>query len=194
MPEAEEVSVVFKNQILKTNTPNHKWLFEVIVDENPATNYEINVLRGGIKHSQKDPWAYREEWLGEVDRHLFAEGNHHHVWKKLGAHLTSINDIEGVMFGLWAPNAKSISVISDKNSWDGRHHPMQKRLGGIWELFIPFMKEGDTYKYEVRTQEGHIYEKADPYGFLHEVRPQNGSVVSKLNNFSWSDKEWICLL
>ena len=73
------------------------------------------------------------------------------------------------MFGLWAPNAKSISVISDKNSWDGRHHPMQKRLGGIWELFMPFMKEGDTYKYEIRTQEGHIYEKSDPYGFLHEV-------------------------
>jgi len=191
MPEAEEVSIVFKNQILKTKTPNHKWLFEAIVDDNPHTNYEVNVLRGGIKHTQRDPWAFREEWLGEVDRHLFAEGNHHHIWKKLGAHLTSINDIEGVMFGLWAPNAKSISVINDKNSWDGRHHPMQKRLGGIWELFIPFMKEGDTYKYEIRTQEGHIYEKADPYGFLHEVRPQNGSVVSKLNNFSWSDKEWI---
>jgi len=82
------------------------------------------------------------------------------------------------MFCICAPNAKSISIIGDINSWDGRQHPMQKRLGGIWELFMPTMKEGDTYKYEIRTQQGHIYEKADPYGFFHEIRPQNGSIVS----------------
>ena len=68
---------------------------------------------------------------------------------------------------------------------------MQKRLGGIWELFMPTMQEGDTYKYEIRTQQGHIYEKADPYGFLHEIRPQNGSIVSKLKNFNWNDNSWI---
>ena len=68
---------------------------------------------------------------------------------------------------------------------------MQKRLGGIWELFMPTMQEGDTYKYEIRTQQGHIYEKADPYGFLHEIRPQNGSIVSKLKNFNWNDSSWI---
>ncbi len=191
MPEAEEVKINFKNKIYKAENINHQFLFEAILPENPNSNYELNISRGGITHIQHDPWSYKEEWMGEVDRHLFAEGNHHHIWKKMGAHLIEEKHQKGVMFCIWAPNAKSISIIGDINSWDGRHHPMQKRLGGIWELFMPIMKEGDTYKYEIRTQQGHIYEKADPYGFLHEIRPQNGSKVSKLQNFNWNDSSWI---
>ena len=129
--------------------------------------------------------------MGEIDRHLFAEGNHHHIWRKMGAHLTEINKKQGVMFCLWAPHAKSVSVIGDLNSWDGRHHPMQKRLGGIWELFIPGLSEGDLYKYEIRTEKGHCYEKADPYGFQHEVRPAKSSVISKIDSFQWNDQSWI---
>ena len=87
-------------------------------------------------------------------------------------------------------SAKSVSVIGDLNSWDGRHHPMQKRLGGIWELFIPDLSEGDLYKYEIRTEKGHCYEKADPYGFQHEIRPAKSSVVSKIDSFQWSDQSW----
>jgi len=109
----------------------------------------------------------------------------------MGAHLTEIDKKPGVMFCLWAPNAKSVSVIGDLNSWDGRHHPMQKRLGGIWELFIPGMSEGNLYKYEIRTEKGHCYEKADPYGFQHEVRPAKSSVISKIDSFQWSDQSWI---
>ena len=191
MPEADQVSILFKGKEFTTTNPNHKWLFEASIPENPQSNYRINVLRGGINHTQLDPWAFTDEWMGDLDRHLFAEGNHHHIWKKMGAHITELGGNKGVMFCIWAPNAKTISIISDVNSWDGRHHPMQKRLGGIWELFMPLMNEGDTYKYEIRTQEGHIYEKSDPYGFLHEVRPQNGSIISKLNDFNWNDKNWI---
>ena len=191
MPEADEVNITFKDKTYQTTTLNHKWLFEVTLPEDPKNNYQINVSRGGVSHSQQDPWAYREEWMGELDRHLFAEGNHHHIWKKMGAHIHEDPNQKGVMFCIWAPNAKSISIIGDINSWDGRHHPMQKRLGGIWELFMPIMKEGDAYKYEIRTQEGHIHEKADPYGFLHEIRPQNGSIVSKLKDFDWADSSWI---
>ena len=84
MPEADEVGITFQNKTYKTTTPNHKWLFEVILPANPKNNYEINVLRGGVSHTQQDPWSYQEEWMGEVDRHLFAEGNHHHIWKKMG--------------------------------------------------------------------------------------------------------------
>ncbi len=191
MPEASNISLSFKDKEYKTTNPNHKWLFEAFLPEDPKSNYKINVSRGGIEHSQPDPWSFREEWMGEIDRHLFAEGNHHHIWKKMGAHLIQDSEYQGVMFCVWAPNAKSISIIGDVNSWDGRHHPMQKRLGGIWELFMPLMKENDKYKFEIRTQQGHIYEKADPYGFFHEIRPQNGSIVSKLNNFLWEDSGWI---
>ncbi len=191
MPEASTVELITKETRLQLQNPNHEWIFEGVVEKNPGTDYQIKVKRGGIEHIQQDPWSFRKEWMGEVDRHLFAEGNHHHIWRKMGAHLTEIDKKEGVMFCLWAPHAKSVSVIGDLNSWDGRHHPMQKRLGGIWELFIPGLGDGDLYKYEIRTEKGHCYEKADPYGFQHEVRPAKSSVISKIDSFQWNDQSWI---
>jgi 1,4-alpha-glucan branching enzyme len=82
-------------------------------------------------------------------------------------------------------------VIGNLNSWDGRYHPMQHRIGGIWELFVPELEEGHLYKYEIRTQDGHCYQKADPYGFQHEVRPDTSSIVSHLDGFQWSDDTWM---
>ena len=191
MPEASAVELITQGTKIQLQNPNHEWIFEGILEKDPGTDYQIKVNRGGIEHVQHDPWSFRKEWMGEIDRHLFAEGNHHHIWRKMGAHLTEIDKKQGVMFCLWAPHAKSVSVIGDLNSWDGRHHPMQKRLGGIWELFIPGLSEGDLYKYEIRTEKGHCYEKADPYGFQHEVRPAKSSVISKIDSFQWNDQSWI---
>ena len=191
MPEADQVTLLLNEQQISLTNQNHPWIFETLLDENPGSNYQVNVSRGGINHTQFDPWAFRNEWMGEIDRHLFAEGNHHHIWRRMGAHLTTIEGIEGVMFCLWAPHALSVSVIGEMNAWDGRHHPMQKRLGGIWELFIPELKKGDLYKYEVRSQEGHCFEKADPYGFQHEVRPAQSSVINALDQYNWKDAEWM---
>ena len=191
MPEASEVELITQQNKIKLQNPNHEWIFEGVLEKDPGNDYQIKVNRGGIEHVQHDPWSFRKEWMGEIDRHLFAEGNHHHIWRKMGAHLTEIDKKQGVMFCLWAPHAKSVSVIGDLNSWDGRHHPMQKRLGGIWELFIPGLSEGDLYKYEIRTEKGHCYEKADPYGFQHEVRPAKSSVISKIDSFQWNDQSWI---
>jgi 1,4-alpha-glucan branching enzyme len=191
MPEASAVELITQETKIQLQNPNHEWIFEGVLDKDPGTDYQIKVNRGGIEHVQHDPWSFRKEWMGEIDRHLFSEGNHHHIWRKMGAHLTEIDKKQGVMFCLWAPHAKSVSVIGDLNSWDGRHHPMQKRLGGIWELFIPGLSEGDLYKYEIRTEKGHCYEKADPYGFQHEVRPAKSSVISKIDSFQWNDQSWI---
>ena len=191
MPEASAVELITQETKIQLQNPNHEWIFEGVLEKYPGTDYQIKVNRGGIEHVQHDPWSFRKEWMGEIDRHLFSEGNHHHIWRKMGAHLTEINKKQGVMFCLWAPHAKSVSVIGDLNSWDGRHHPMQKRLGGIWELFIPGLSEGDLYKYEIRTEKGHCYEKADPYGFQHEVRPAKSSVISKIDSFQWNDQSWI---
>ncbi len=191
MPEASAVELIIQGTKIRLQNPNHEWIFEGVLEKDPGTDYQVKVNRGGIEHVQNDPWSFRKEWMGEIDRHLFAEGNHHHIWRKMGAHLTEIDNKQGVMFCLWAPHAKSVSVIGDLNSWDGRHHPMQKRLGGIWELFIPGLSEGDLYKYEIRTEKGHCYEKADPYGFQHEVRPAKSSVISKIDSFQWNDQSWI---
>ena len=191
MPEASSVTLLEGGSELAMSTPHHPWVFEAELNHDPGSGYRVRVERGGITHEQHDPWAFREEWMGEMDRHLFAEGNHHHIWQRMGAHLTEVNGVSGVMFCLWAPHALSVSVLGDLNSWNGCHHPMQQRMGGIWELFIPGMSEGSLYKYEIRSPEGHCYQKADPYGFQHEVRPDNSSVVAQLDCHSWTDAAWM---
>ncbi|MEJ6585118.1 MAG: 1,4-alpha-glucan branching protein GlgB [Synechococcus sp. ChBW.bin.23] len=191
VPEAEAVELILDGKRLSMQTPHHPWVFEAQCSRDPGHNYKLKVRRGGLEHEQFDPWAFRYEWMGEMDRHLFAEGNHHHIWRRMGAHQCQQGGIQGVMFCLWAPNALTVSVIGNLNSWDGRYHPMQQRLGGIWELFVPELEEGHFYKYEIRTQDGHCYQKADPYGFQHEVRPDTSSIVSHLDGFQWNDDAWI---
>ncbi|MFN9934529.1 MAG: GlgB N-terminal domain-containing protein, partial [Cyanobacteriota bacterium] len=157
MPEAEQVELLLADgaPALPMATPHHPWIFETGVAADPGRSYRVRVKRGGIEHEQHDPFAFRDEWMGELDRHLFAEGNHHHIWHRMGAHVREQDGVAGVQFCLWAPNARSVSVLGDFNGWDGRHHPMQSRVGGSWELFIPGLKPGDVYKYEVHTQAGH---------------------------------------
>ncbi len=191
MPEAERVELLIGSEVIATGTPHHPWIFEAELAHTPGSGYRVRVLRGGISHEAHDPWAFRQEWMGELDRHLFAEGNHHHVWRRLGAHLTELDGVAGVMFCLWAPNARSVALLGPFNSWDGRHHPMQSRLGGLWELFIPGLEAGAIYKYEIRNQDGHCYQKADPYGFRHEVRPANASIVEPLGGYAWGDQAWM---
>ena len=191
IPEATEVNLLINGTTVAMSNENHPWVFESILDKKPEKAYQLNILKNDTTVNQLDPWGFREQWMQEVDLHLFAEGNHHHIWRKMGAHITNQKGVEGVMFCLWAPNARSVSIIGDLNSWDGRYHPMQKRQGGVWELFIPSLKEGSLYKYEIRTNEGHCYQKADPYGFQHEVRPAKSSLITKLDTFEWTDKDWI---
>ena len=191
MPEASQVELLCDGRTTAMTTPNHSWIFEAALNQDPGRTYQVRVKRAGIVHEQHDPWAFHDEWMGEMDRHLFAEGNHHHIWQRMGAHLMEREGVEGVMFCLWAPHACSVAVLGELNGWDGRHHPMQRRQGGLWELFIPGFKEGTLYKYEIRTQEGHCYQKADPYGFQHEVRPATSSVVARLDRYQWQDEQWM---
>ncbi len=192
MPDAQRVDLLIGDERHAMATPHHPFIFEAPLPHNPGSGYRLAVSRGGIDHTQHDPWAFRHDWMGPMDHHLFAEGNHHHIWTRMGAHPVEQEGIAGVQFCLWAPHARSVSLLGNFNSWDGRHHPMQKRDGGCWELFIPGLTNGEIYKYEIHTQEGHCYPKADPYGFRHEIRPNNGSVVEGLaKDFPWSDGDWL---
>jgi 1,4-alpha-glucan branching enzyme len=130
--------------------------------------------------------------LTEFDIYLFNAGDHHRIYEKLGAHLATVNGIGGIQFAVWAPGARSVSVIGDFNNWDRRSHAM-RALGssGVWEIFIPGLPEGALYKFQVKTQQGFILDKADPYGFEMEVRPRTASRVNLLGNFSWHDHEWM---
>ena len=148
------------------------------------------VYKNGEECIKHDPYYFSPE-INEFDLYLFGEGNHHHIYHKLGAHLNVKEGVSGVRFAVWAPSAKRVSVVGDFNYWDGRKHTMQSLGGsGVWELFIPNIKEGDLYKYEVLAQDHQIYIKTDPYGFHAQIRPDTASRVADLNHYQWNDSDW----
>ena len=167
LPNADSVSVVVPEA--RTEYPmkseHHPHFFECTIETPELANYQLRVKEGEHDRFIYDPYAFRSPKLTEFDLHLFSEGNHHRIYEKLGAHLTSVDGITGVYFAVWAPNARNVSVLGDFNYWDGRKHQMRKSQNGIWELFIPGLLVGTHYKYEVKNQDGHPYEKSDPYGF-----------------------------
>ena len=131
-------------------------------------------------------------FFGELDLYLTGEGKHLRLWEKMGAHPLTVDGVTGVVFAVWAPNAEGVSVVGAFNQWDGRRHPM-RGLGnsGIWYAFVPGLTEGDLYKYEIRTREGHLRIKSDPYAFFAEVRPASASVVWDVEKYAWGDSGWM---
>jgi 1,4-alpha-glucan branching enzyme len=139
----------------------------------------------------RDPYQYGPI-MGEIDLHLFAEGQHWQLYEKFGAHLRTIGDTSGVYFSVWAPNAQRVSVVGDFNGWDGRVNPMRKLLGcGVWELFLPGVKEGTHYKFEIRTQAGALLLKSDPFAFFNQHGKSTSSLIYNLERYKWSDGEWM---
>lgn len=144
------------------------------------------------EHVAHDPYTFPPQ-LGDLDLHLFGEGRHRHACRFLGAHEHEVEGVAGVLFAVWAPNAERVSVVGDFNDWDGRRHPMRVRGGsGVWEVFIPGLRSGEIYKYEIRNRHtGDILLKADPYGQHTELRPRTGSVVPAHSRHVWEDGEWM---
>ena len=129
--------------------------------------------------------------LGDIDLHLFGEGRHEEIYKKLGAHVIKVGRKKGVAFAVWAPQAAGVSVVGDFNGWDGRQHQMQMLGGsGVWELFIPNLTAGCLYKFEIRTPTGHFFFKADPYAQYTEVPPDTSSIVYS-SKYKFRDAKWI---
>ncbi len=139
-----------------------------------------------------DPYRF-PPLLGELDLHLLGEGTHLRLYRRLGAHLTTVEGVAGVAFAVWAPNAQSVSVIGDFNDWDGRVHAMRRRIeAGVWEIFIPGVGAGDLYKYELKGPDGSLLPaKSDPFGFAAEQPPKTASIVYDLKDFDWQDGPWI---
>ncbi|MFQ3577387.1 MAG: 1,4-alpha-glucan branching protein GlgB, partial [Verrucomicrobiia bacterium] len=139
----------------------------------------------------RDPYSFRP-CIGEVDLYLMGEGQHWRLWEQLGAHLTTVDGVSGVHFGLWAPNAERVSVVGDFNQWDGRRHPMRLHPGnGVWEIFIPGLGEGVHYKFELRTRHGEILTKTDPVAFYAQHGVQTASLTFDLRRYQWSDGDWM---
>ncbi len=138
-----------------------------------------------------DPYCF-ESTVTDKDIAKLNAGIHYDSYKVMGAHIRTINGIKGVSFAVWAPNAIRVSVVGDFNNWDGRRHQMRRlEDGGIFELFIPGVKEGAVYKYELKLKGDIIKFKADPYGFGAELRPATASVVRNIEDFAWTDDKWL---
>ena len=132
-----------------------------------------------------------EHRLSEFDTYLFAKGTHYEIYEKMGAHLAEEDGKAGTYFSVWAPNARSVSVVGDFNNWDRTAHPMQPvQQSGIWDIFVPGVKAGDLYKFAVETSQGYTVLKADPYGNQSQLRPDNASVVADIRYFDWTDQAW----
>jgi len=144
------------------------------------------------EHIAHDPYSFSPQ-LPDFDLHLFSEGRHRHAYRVLGAHLHAVDEVTGILFAVWAPNAERVSVVGEFNQWDGRCHPMRVRGGsGVWELFIPDLEAGCLYKYEIRNREsGEILLKTDPYAQSFEVRPQTASIIAGPDHYGWNDQVWM---
>ncbi len=142
-----------------------------------------------LKSSSTTPFSL----LTDHDIYLFKEGSHFQLQDKLGSHLTAVDGVPGVQFAVWAPNAKSVSVIGNFNGWNKNQHPLYPRWdsSGIWEGFIPGLRQGEVYKYFIVSGSDYYQvEKQDPYAFCNELPPRTASVVWDLN-YNWGDRQWM---
>ncbi len=151
---------------------------------------ELSLHRGGVEIIE-DPYRFGL-LLSDFDVYLHAEGTHYEAWRTMGAHLMEIDGVQGCRFAVWAPNAEAVCVAGSFNHWDSFRHPMRRREGGIWEIFLPGVRQGDIYKYFVRSKIFGVSEmKCDPYAFATETPPRTASMVWRLGQYQWQDGEWM---
>ena len=139
----------------------------------------------------EDPYSFGL-LLGEMDLYLLGEGNHRNLGHCLGAQPHDGGRRAGRALRRWAPNARRVSVVGNFNSWDGRRHLMRLRHpAGVWELFVPRLGPGESYKYEILEPQGTLGLRADPVALATEAPPRTASVVADTTPFTWHDDEWI---
>ncbi|MBI5273261.1 MAG: 1,4-alpha-glucan branching protein GlgB [Chlamydiia bacterium] len=189
-PDANTVHLEVLGRIVEAvperNSPNHFLFFPS--QKIGAQDYRIYHSSSLLAH---DPYAFLPT-IGELDLFLFNKGCHYELYNILGAHSGVFHGVRGVRFAVWAPNAEAVSLVADFNAWNGQMNPMRSMgASGIWELFVPALQEGEKYKFEIKTREGYLRIKSDPMAFYSELRPATASIVSNVNQMSWTDSAWL---
>ncbi len=190
LPRALAVSVIdgsgYSCQMSKIHEAG---LFE-LRDKDLPDGYRLAVETEQGVSTIDDPYSFAPV-LGEVDHFLLGEGTHEQLFQRLGSHVTDIEGVSGVQFGVWAPNASTCSLIGDFNHWDERSHAMRKHhTSGLWEIFIPGIQAGVKYKYALHDRHGiRLPDKNDPYARYFEPPPGNASIVYE-SGYSWRDQSW----
>ena len=151
-------------------------------------------------HSEPEYVAHNENIqvipsiFSDFDLYLFGQGQHYHIYEKMGAHLRTVQGMTGVNFAVWAPHARNISVIGNFNNWQRGANPMHLRHQdlGVWECFIPNLQTGEIYKYAIASRiNNYLVDKADPYAFASELRPNTASIISDIHSHTWHDEDWL---
>ncbi|MFO1154058.1 MAG: 1,4-alpha-glucan branching protein GlgB [Rhodospirillales bacterium] len=171
-------------------------LFEAVMAVDASSSFTYDLIVGfddGTLATVADPYAFPVAPISDVHIRKFAEGTHARLFELLGARPSARDGVRGVEFTLWAPHAARVSVVGSFNRWDGRCHPMVRLpAGGFWRLFIPAAKEGDYYKYEIRTADGAIVIRSDPFAFLREGPPGLAAIVGDPDwGYPWLDTPWL---
>ncbi len=191
-PYAEAVELLLAGGPVAMSDTGTDGVFEWRGKTPPPRPWRLGIREGGERFEIVDPYGF-PPFLSDQETYLFNEGRLLEAYNTMGAHYTPLEGVDGVRFAVWAPNAERVSVVGDFNRWDGRVHPMRVRGGsGLWELFIPGLKPGDIYKYEIRNRAtGEIRIKSDPYAQRYELRPSAASVVPAPSRYMWKDKAWM---
>lgn len=192
-PSAKGVKIHYKNKTAELKKIAEEGLFEGLIKLPEIVEYEVELeFYEGETYKAKDPYSFLPV-LSEYDLYLFNEGNNHRVYEKMGAHLIEHQGVMGVHFSVWAPEARRVSVIGDFNNWDGRVHQMRARgASGVWEIFVPNLTEGDLYRFEIKSKNGDILKKVDPYAVYSEKRPANASIIYNIEDkYEWQDENWL---
>ncbi|SFC43616.1 1,4-alpha-glucan branching protein GlgB [Pragia fontium] len=183
-PNAQQIKVLDKESqtilAVLEQTEQTGFFSATLSPRNTPYRYQLLIDWGETQQVIEDPYRFGP-LLQELDTWLLAEGTHLRPYERLGAHPTRMDNVDGVTFTVWAPNARRVSVVGEFNFWDGRRHPMRLRKeNGIWELFLPHVQVGQLYKYEIIDCHGQTILKADPYAFAAEMRPDTASRIAQL--------------
>jgi len=191
-PSAQEMWLRLPGGLAPLARVHPDGLFEWTGEQAPPRHYCLAVSAGGQVHDRHDAYAFAPVLSGH-DLHLFNEGRLHQAWRSLGSHVETREGVAGTRFAVWAPNAERVSVIGGFNGWDGRVHPMAVHgSSGVWELFIPGVRGGELYKYEIRNRaSGEVVVKIDPYARAFERRPGTASCVCPPSAHVWEDQAWM---
>jgi 1,4-alpha-glucan branching enzyme len=191
-PDAESCDVVLENGEARPMQPLGGGVFGLhLPDLGLPLQYRLRfTFPGGGTWERRDPYRFLPT-VGEMDLYLFGEGTHRKLWHALGARPMELDGVAGTAFTVWAPNAKRVSVVGAFNNWDGRLMPMRSLGGsGVWELFVPDVRPGELYKYEIKTQMGDLRVKTDPFARRMECPPHTASIVYE-SHYQWGDGDWM---
>ncbi|HEY0410451.1 MAG TPA: 1,4-alpha-glucan branching enzyme, partial [Candidatus Dormibacteraeota bacterium] len=188
-PTAERCTVIWEGGEVPLDRGDGG-LFQGRVPTAELTEYRLRFDEGERSWVIDDPYRFLPT-LGDLDLHLIREGQHRELWRRLGARVIEHQGVIGTAFAVWAPNARSVRLVSDAGYWDDRLH-MLRSLGssGVWELFLPGVGAGCHYKVSITGADGRRVLKADPLARAAETPPATASVVD-VSQHRWADDEWI---